>query len=67
MNKPVLWVDQYGQHVWARTVKELRAKSGGGRISKMYVDAKDGSASRHVGYVVGGRWFTGFIPMQRPA
>ena len=49
-----LFLDQYGQPIWARTVEELRAEVGGGRASKMYTDKKDGSTV-HVGYVIGRR------------
>lgn len=61
----ILWVDQYGDKVWARTVKELREKVGGGKVSKMYHDFKEGPPA-HVGYVVGSRWFNAFLPMRRP-
>ena len=60
MKHPRLYIDQYGSPIWAKTVKELHAKSGGGRISKMYIG--DGV---HVGYVVGGRWFSGYVPMNQ--
>lgn len=42
--KPILYRDQYGQTVFAKTTRELKAKCGG-RLSKMYVDMKDGSTS----------------------
>lgn len=50
-------MDQYGGRVYARTVKELREKAGGGSVSKMMRDQKDGPPI-HVGYVVGKLWFT---------
>jgi hypothetical protein len=49
--------------VWARTVKELQQKSGGGKVSKMYVDKKDGRTV-HKGYVVGQRWFSAYSPIE---
>jgi hypothetical protein len=59
--KPVLlYIDQYGQPVWARTVRELRERAGGGRVSKMYRDKLDGRTV-HAGYVVG----AGFPPIDR--
>lgn len=58
-----LFIDQFGTPVWARTVKELREKCGGGRVSKQYNDKKDGSVV-HNGYVVGSRWFTAFSPIE---
>ena len=61
-----LFIDQHGAPVWARTVKELREKCGGGRVSKMYVDKKDGRTV-HTGYVVGSRWFTRYAPVEQPA
>ena len=61
-----LFLDQFGEPIWARTVKELRAKAGGGRVSKMYVDKKDGRTVR-CGYVDGRRWFSRFAPVELPA
>jgi hypothetical protein len=61
-----LFLDQFGEPIWARTVKELRAKAGGGRVSKMYVDKKDGRTVR-CGYVVGRRSFSRFAPVEVPA
>ena len=36
----MLYLDQYGNHFYARTVRELREKVGssGSRIAKMYVE-----------------------------
>ena len=63
--KPVyLFIDQWGGKVRARTVKELREQCGGGRVSKMYRDTKDGR-TLHVGYVVGQRWFNQYAPVKR--
>ena len=62
----IMYLDQYGSPVWARTVKELREKCGGGKVSKQYVDKKDGRTV-HNGYVIGGRWFTAFKPVELPA
>lgn len=59
----MLWIDQYGEPIWARTVKELREKAGGGRVSEMYCDTKDGRTVCR-GYVVGRRWFSGYHPME---
>ena len=61
--EPRLWVDQHGQTEIAATVKELRRKCGGGRVSKMYVDLIDGRIA-HVGYVVGQRWFRCFVGLR---
>jgi hypothetical protein len=35
MKEGTLYVDQYGETVWAHTLRELREKAGGGRLSKM--------------------------------
>ena len=43
-----LFVDQYGQKFYAKTVKELKEQLPG-RIRKMYVDGKNGGVF-HVGY-----------------
>lgn len=61
--KYLLYIDQYGERIWAATCKELVERAGGGRISKMYCDKKDGSIA-HVGYVVGKRWFTCYVPYE---
>lgn len=60
-----LYIDQYGNKFWARTLKELRAQIPG-RCSKMYVDKKDGSTV-HTGYVIGQHWLTAFVPWEQPA
>ena len=57
-----LYVDQYDQKVWARSLKELRELAGGGTMTKMYVDDAKTGAPYHVGYIVGGRWFYEFTP-----
>ena len=62
----MLWVDQYGERIYARSIKELREKAGGGHVSKMYVDQKNGPPVC-LGRVVGRRWFTAFVPYQVPA
>lgn len=59
--KSTLFIDQYRQMFGARTLRELRAKVGGGRISKMYRDTKEGR--KHVGYVVGSHWFEAYRPI----
>lgn len=61
-----LYLDQYGNKFFARTVKELRSKieGGGSRVSKMYIDKKDGSTV-HCGYVIGGHWLTAFVPFEQ--
>lgn len=66
MKQTHAFIDQYRNVVFARTVKELREDCGGGRVSKMYVDKKDGRTV-HVGYVVGNRWFTRFAPVEKAA
>lgn len=65
----LLYIDQYGQKVWARTVRELKDKAGPGRVFKIYCDMVRGpnaGKSCHTGYGVGHRWFTAFIPYQVP-
>jgi len=63
--KLLLYISQYGDPYWARTVKELRQKIGGGKISKMYVHKKDGRTV-HCGYVIGRFWLTAYEPVERP-
>jgi hypothetical protein len=64
--KLMLYMDQYGEHWYARSVRELYRKLGGRRPTKMYIDKKDGSAV-HIGYVVGRHWCTMFAPVELPA
>ena len=63
--KQTLYMDQWGNKFRAKTVKSLRDKVGGGRISKMYVDKKDGSVV-HCGYVIGQHWLTAYRPVEIP-
>lgn len=58
----MLYLDQQGLPFWARTLKELRAQVPG-KVSKMYVDKKDGSTV-HCGYVIGDHWLTAYIPYE---
>lgn len=59
--KTLLYLDQWGNRFWASTLKELRLQigSGGSRVSKMYVDKKNGSRA-HIGYVIGTHWLTAY-------
>ena len=57
----VLYLDQYGNKWFAKSVKDLREMLGGGRVTKMYADGKDGK-TYHVGYVVGKLWCTPYVP-----
>ena len=64
----VFYRDQYGDGIWARTARELRAKAGGGRLFKIYADKTAGvhaGKTVHCGYGVGRRWFTAFAPIER--
>lgn len=61
-----LFVDQFGNKFWARTVRELRTEVGGGSVSKMYVDKEDGR-TYHVGYVIGTYWLTEYAVRERQA
>lgn len=63
--KQCLYVDQWGNKFYARTIAELRGKigMGGSRVSKMYRDKK-GGASVHVGYVIGQHWLTAYVPFE---
>lgn len=59
----MLFIDQYGQRIFARTVRELRSKVGGGRVFKIYRDKQDGRTV-HCGYGIGTRWFNMFAPVE---
>ena len=64
----MLYLDQYGNHFYARTVRELREKVGssGSRIPKMYVENGADDEPRHVGYVIAGHWLKMFAPIELP-
>jgi len=64
--KRMLYLDQYGNHWVADSVRELRRKVGGGRVSKMFIDRTDGT-TLHIGYVVGSHWCTAFVPYEAAA
>jgi len=61
--KKILYIDQYGHKLFANTVAELKRMVGRGKLSRMYRDKADGRTV-HVGYVIGNRWFTAFIPFE---
>lgn len=60
-----LFVDQFGNHFTAKSIRELRTKVPG-RCAKMYIDRKDGTTV-HIGYVIGQHWLTMFAPVELPA
>lgn len=64
----MLYIDQWGNRFFAKTVKALRQQigMGGSRVSKMYRDKKDGQVV-HVGYVIGGHWLTAYVPFEKEA
>lgn len=63
-----LFIDQWGNKFFARTLKELRAQIGGGgsRVSIMYRDKKDGRTVK-CGYVIGGHWLSAYAPVEQEA
>lgn len=65
--KLLLYMDQFGNHFYARSVKELRQQigMGGSRVSRMYEDRKD-EPPVHIGYIIGGHWLMMFEPVERP-
>lgn len=62
--KTTLFIDQYGNRFFSRTVRELRSQVPG-RLAKMYRDTERGTV--HVGYVIGRHWLTAFQPVELPA
>ena len=62
-----LYVDQYGNKVYASTVTELCRKMGysRGTARRMYADFQ--GKSYHVGYVIGRYWLTMYQPIRNPA
>jgi hypothetical protein len=65
---PILYIDQFGNRIWARTVNELRSQIGRGtsRVSKMYADKLDGRTV-HTGYVIGKHWLAAYAPVEKAA
>ncbi len=61
-----LYIDQWGNRWFAKTVKELCQKVGYSKARRMYVDKKDGSI-KHIGYAVGPHWLTAYIPYEGEA
>jgi len=58
--KHTLYIDQYGTKFHCLYVYELKTEHHlSGKISKMYVDGKDGK-TYHIGYVVGNHWLTAY-------
>ena len=67
-----LWINQYGDKLWAHNRKELIAacserglSSPNPRVSLMYQDKKDGGTVR-CGYVVASHWWSQFMPVESP-
>lgn len=63
-------IDQYGQHehdLGPHPRKELLQRCGRKSAKRMFVDTKDGV--KHIGWVIGDRWFRVFqvIPMRKAA
>ncbi len=57
-----LYIDQYGNHYHAQSLKALREQLSG-KVSKMYTDTKSGDIN-HVGYVIGQHWLTAYSRVQ---
>ena len=57
-----LYISQYGDKFYAKTLKELRQQIPG-RCSKMYVDRKEKTLD--VGYVIGQLWLTAYQPIEK--
>ena len=64
--KYTLYIEQWGNRFHASTVRHLREQIGGGRVSKLYQDKRDGSTV-HVGYVIGQHWLTAYRPVELAA
>ncbi len=59
-----LYLDQYGNRFYARTLKELKSQLSG-KVSIMYRDKKDGPTVR-AGYVIGQHWLTAYVSLEQP-
>lgn len=55
----IMGIDQYGEtyHGLTHPRKELMERLCCQHANKMYIDKRDGT-SKHIGYVVAGRWIT---------
>ena len=64
MRKPInLYIDQYGNKFYARTLKELKEQVSGS-VKKMYVDSQT-LGTPDVGYVIGQHWLTAYTPVEK--
>jgi hypothetical protein len=63
--RAMLWLDQWGQPYWSKTIRELCQKLGYARRSArpMYVDGTDGKSYR-TGVVIGRFWLSGYFPLR---
>ena len=52
-----VYIDQHGQKVYAKSLKELRAQVPGA-VQKMFRDVK--GVTHHCGYVIGNRWLDAY-------
>lgn len=59
-----LYIDQYGNHFFASTIKELKELVGGTKASPMYIDKKDGSTVK-VGVIIRNHWLTAYVPYEK--
>ena len=59
-----LYISQYGDKFYAKTLKELRQQIPG-RCSKMYVDRN--GKTLDIGYVIGQLWLTAYQPIEKEA
>lgn len=57
-----LYISQYGDRFYAKTLKELREQIPG-RCSKMYVDRK--GKTLDIGYVIDQLWLTAYQPIEK--
>lgn len=60
--KMTLYIDQWGNKWYVKSVRELHRVLGGKRPSKMYRDTPAGTI--HTGYVVGRHWCTAYVPYE---
>ena len=57
-----LYISQYGDKFYAKTLKELRQQIPG-RCSKMYVDRN--GKTLDIGYVIGQLWLIAYQPIEK--
>ncbi len=61
-----LWIDQYGNRFWAKTITQLKAdRSIPGAIFKIYFEDAATGETFQTGWGIGKHWFDVYTPMRK--